>query len=279
MDVKDQPWKEGPRDRPSVYLGGNSGNREVDAGLTWDRVYTASGEPTWTTEKNGWTRDRDCVFTRNQNGNFVDAATGQLASKEQAGAMKPNCAFRPYVRTSNVPKSGLTKEQRAAENAKNWHTPRRYPSQTTQPENVYFYPGDEVTMKFGVREPIAKDASNIELSISANDKSNRRYTGAHTQENWPGKDFAFKRVNSIDQVGGEASKQVDPTKTILTGGGWQSVGVRDKKNHLTPLTRQNGHEVRGSDTSKNYTEVFKFRQGSFSPKGSEYLDITPHRNR
>ncbi len=36
-------YKVGPLDRPSVYLGGSIGGAEVDAGLSWDRVYDAKG--------------------------------------------------------------------------------------------------------------------------------------------------------------------------------------------------------------------------------------------
>jgi hypothetical protein len=36
----------GPLDRPSVYLGGRAANCEVDAGLTWDRVYDREGRAT-----------------------------------------------------------------------------------------------------------------------------------------------------------------------------------------------------------------------------------------
>ena len=39
------PYKAGPLDRPSVYLGGKIGGSEVDAGLSWDRVYDDRGQP------------------------------------------------------------------------------------------------------------------------------------------------------------------------------------------------------------------------------------------
>lgn len=42
----DPEWWEGPLDRPSVYLGVSAEGVEVDAGLTWDRVYDTSGRPT-----------------------------------------------------------------------------------------------------------------------------------------------------------------------------------------------------------------------------------------
>lgn len=37
---------EGPLDRPSVYLGARSKDGNVEAGLTWDRVFDAAGKPT-----------------------------------------------------------------------------------------------------------------------------------------------------------------------------------------------------------------------------------------
>ncbi len=37
-------FRTGPLDRPSIYIGGNSGHRaEMDVGLVWDRVYTEEG--------------------------------------------------------------------------------------------------------------------------------------------------------------------------------------------------------------------------------------------
>lgn len=38
-------YRAGPLDRPSVYLGGTVGGAEVDAGLSWDRVYSSDGQP------------------------------------------------------------------------------------------------------------------------------------------------------------------------------------------------------------------------------------------
>jgi hypothetical protein len=45
------PWgadhfQTGPLDRPSVYLGGHAAGKEIDTGLTWDRVYDVEGRAT-----------------------------------------------------------------------------------------------------------------------------------------------------------------------------------------------------------------------------------------
>jgi hypothetical protein len=55
-------YKTGPLDRPDVYLGLHADGAEVDAGLTWDHVYDASGRDTgefayrvyWRTVGGGW---------------------------------------------------------------------------------------------------------------------------------------------------------------------------------------------------------------------------------
>ena len=62
---------------------------------------------------------------------------------EQIQSLKPNCAFRPYVRTTNVQQSdlkGLNDEQKEARKAKDWHSPQRFPTQKNRPPNVYFFP-------------------------------------------------------------------------------------------------------------------------------------------
>lgn len=281
MNVHGAPWKEGPCDRPSVYLGGNSGKREVDAGLSWDRVYTSDGSPTWTTDANGWTRDPANVFTRDANGHYLNATTGQPPTAEQAALMKPNCAFRPYVRTSNVDESqlkGLSDEQKDAKKAEDWHSPQRYTNQTDRTANVYFYPGDRVNMKFGLRPTTKDDNRNIELTVDTEDGS-RNYSGAYGQKGWPGDTVSFKRVNSIDQVGAEKSKQLSETNTTLKGCRWESVRVQDKTGGSEALTQRNGREVRGRDTEDHYSGVFQFRPGSFDDKGSETVDIYPAENR
>jgi hypothetical protein len=38
-DAPHKEYENGPLDRPSVYLGASSDSGEIDAGLTWDRVY------------------------------------------------------------------------------------------------------------------------------------------------------------------------------------------------------------------------------------------------
>ena len=85
--------------------------------------------------------------------------------------------------------------------------------------------------------------------------------------------MSFKRVNSLDQVGGEKAKQVMKTKTALTGCRWESVSMKDKNGGSVPLTAKNGREIRGSDTAEDYKDIFKFRTGSFNGQGSEYVDI------
>ncbi|MBI5240100.1 MAG: hypothetical protein HY926_06480 [Elusimicrobia bacterium] len=59
------PYWEGPLDRPSVYLGAGAEAAEVDAGLSWDRVFDAQGRP-------------------------------------EAGPLKPSFAFRPFWRTAGT---------------------------------------------------------------------------------------------------------------------------------------------------------------------------------
>ncbi len=58
----EEAYKSGPLDRPDIYLGLHADGAEVDAGLTWDRVYDDTGRDTgkfayriyWRTSKGGW---------------------------------------------------------------------------------------------------------------------------------------------------------------------------------------------------------------------------------
>jgi hypothetical protein len=45
-DAPHKEYENGPLDRPSVYMGVSSDKGQIDAGLTWDRVYDASKKPT-----------------------------------------------------------------------------------------------------------------------------------------------------------------------------------------------------------------------------------------
>ena len=64
-------YRTGSRDRPSVYMGGrSSSNVEIDAGLSWNRVFAfvageSTARATWTTDADASSRTDQYVIVQN----------------------------------------------------------------------------------------------------------------------------------------------------------------------------------------------------------------------
>jgi hypothetical protein len=283
-------------DRPSMYLGGGVNGREVDAGLTWDRVYDDKGNQTFTSDPSGSVNPEahpDQVF-HYEKGKWMDAQEHPAPSGIK---LTPNYAFRPYCRTTNP---GQTQ----------WNTPNPVldSSNKDRPKNAYFYPGEHVNMEFKTIDPAVaandlvvkqvdgndetlKQDCNIRLSISSGDRPNATYDAEFHQQGWPGDTVTpsqvpahpaleFKRVMSIDQNGAEPKPGhpggVSKTDTSLTGGGWDNTNIELKNGKTEALNSKNGTRVHPQDKMiQNYGDVFHFRKGSFDGGGKEYVDITP----
>lgn len=260
-------YKSGPLDRPSVYLGGTSGGREMDVGLTWDRVYDPGGRPTFTDRANGcdgrdpahrFVQDSDQgqPVLRDGSGQVVVRGRDEVAVRLQQ--LQPNFAFRPYWRTS--------------ENGSNeWHN-----AKPGTPENRYYYPGDEITMT--VQQSGAKRGR---LDIRVENGTEPHYTQPFVHDGLGiGRPQSFKRVNSIDQFyveGGERhgneNRTIIPTATEVRNGAWFDVQMLHANGSTSPMVGTRFTEVRGRDTSRSYGQIFGL--GDFNTAGGERIDITP----
>ena len=266
---KPDSYKTGPLDRPSVYFGGRAGNKEMDVGLTWDRVYDRDGLPTFTDKKEG-TDGRSAAhrFTKTQK-NGVDViindfkkvvASGKEEVDKFAKKLKPNFGFRPFWRTTN-------------NNSNQWN---QVP--VGNPGNMYFYPGEKINMS--VKET-GKNKVKLDISLEQG-KINQHFEKTFGQEQFGvGNEQSFKRVNSIDQFKvnkkgqreGLEGEDVLPSNTKAKGGGWSESSVIDSKGNKKPMTGNEFKEVRGGDTAKNYDKLFK--RYNTNPQGGEMIDITP----
>lgn len=255
----------GPLERPSVYLGGRANGHEVDAGLTWDRVYDANGQATYTDRAGCDGRDpaHRFVFGRSGGERIIKDGNGKVVAKGEAEVVAlaqtlvPNFAFRPYWRTTNP-------------GEEDWKQPK-----PGRADNVYFYPGEAITMEVKVLGP-----GQVRLQIDGGSQ----FSVDFQQTGWGGAKtaHAFKRVNAVDQFQvlksgerkGREKQDVLPTRTTAQGAAWRSVEILDRRGEvLTPMTGAKFTEVRGADLAKRYDQVF-VRSG-FTKLGGEKLDILP----
>lgn len=255
----------GPLERPSVYLGGRANGHEVDAGLTWDRVYDGNGQATYTDRAGCDGRDpaHRFVFGKSggeriiKDGNGKVVAKGEAAVSALAQQLVPNFAFRPYWRTTNT-------------GEEDWKQPK-----PGRPDNVYFYPGEAITMEVKLVGP-----GQVRLQI----EGGSQFSVDFHQTGWGGAKtaHAFKRVNAVDQFQvlksgerkGREKQDVLPTATTAKGAEWSSVELLDRRGKvLTPMTGKKFTEVRGADLARRYDQVF-VRSG-FTKAGGEKLDIIP----
>lgn len=137
-------YQTGLLDRPSVYMGGHAAGKEMDVGLTWDRVYDALGRPTYSDSPEGIDgRDPAHRFVRTQSagipvlldGNGAVVAEGTTEVSARMEQLRPNFAFRPFWRTTN-------------EGGNQWNQPRPGAA-----DNLYFSPGEKFAMSVRISGP------------------------------------------------------------------------------------------------------------------------------
>lgn len=262
-------YQTGPLDRPSYYLGGRTGGRESDVGLTWDRVYDAQGRATYTDNESGSDgRAAEHRFVRGSDAGQVALldGTGKVVARgaeaqARLAKLQPNFAFRPYWR--------------AIDGGKNvWDQP-----DVGAPDNFYYYPGEKITMSVQVTGP-RRMRMDIRLEEGA---VQQHFTHSFGQDGAGiGKKQSFKRVISIDQFGitssgarkGREDAGVLKTATKVTGGGFdEAVILRSGGKDPLPMRGKSFIEVRGGDTAKNYNSIFK--RYDLNTRGGERVDITP----
>lgn len=262
-------FRTGPLDRPSIYVGGRGGGREVDAGLVWDRVFDPTGRPTYT-DNTSMTDGRDKshrFYAVNQGGQKVvfDGNDKEIARGDKAlelmKKLRPNFAFRPFWRTINGKENKWTQPEVGAAN------------------NLYFYPGEKMAMSVRTagKNEVRLDIRSLEPDVAQHFEMTMRQEGFGV-----GKKQSFKRVSSIDQFyvtnegerKGRENQNVLPTKTQSLGMHWTEVTLLDSRpNKSRPFTGRRFTEVRGRDTNANYRQIFKV--STVDAAGGEKVDITP----
>ena len=250
-------WQNGPLDRPSVYLGGRASGVDVDAGLTWDRVYHDDGRPTWTDRLTSGS-DEDDPSRR-----FVVEPGGEVVSvlgaprAEGLEGLVENFAFRPFWRSEGA-----------------WHNPP-----VGSEANVYFFREEAVRAQIKASAP-----GQLELTI--NEASGEKgFSTTFAVSGWgTGALQSFKRVSSIDQftvIDGErigletAGLEVIPTSTRIKAMRWTEVRILGLGSALLFHLDCDRPAVTGIDAvfARGYDEVFRlFDQDAL---GGETIDIVP----
>lgn len=262
-------FQTGPLDRPSIYLGGHAGAHEVDAGLSWDRVYDAQGRPTYTDLPRGTDgREPGHIFARTRiagqpailDGTGLVVAEGKDEVEGRMAALRPNFAFRPFWRTTN--------------GGNQWHNPR-----VRDAQNVYFYPGERVSMAVEEAGP-----NRMRLETRGEGRASApAFSRTFRQDGFGrGEPQSFKRVTAIDQFTVDArgrrvgveGRDVLPTRTVAIGCTWEEVylvapgGVKSQA-----VIGDQFVNVRGGDVADRYDEIF--RCSGWDESGAERIDIVP----
>lgn len=254
-------YQNGPLDRPSFYLGGRASGVEVDAGLTWDRVYDEDGRPTWTDElvaaSDGGQRSRRFVVLGD--GSVLDA--DGAPREEGTRGLVENFGFRPFWRAVGV-----------------WANPP-----VGSEDNVYFYPGEGLRMQIK-----AAGVDTLELVINSADDPSKTFFVSFDAPGWGrGEPQLFKRVHSIDQftvfegerVGLEtADLDVLPTDTVLEDATWSTVRVLGTQGAELAVLDCDSPAVVGSDEVLEHGYDTIFLLYDQTPAGGERSVILPPRN-
>ena len=271
-----------PRDRPSLYLGGNSHELECDVGLTWDRIFRSDGLPVYTDKLDGNSQgvpenefhvELDAGTPVLKRGDGVDVVRGRAQVEERVAQLAAAHAYRPYWRAVDSVKGNY------------WNT-----EPVTSSQNLYFYPEQEIRIELRV---VGRQL--MELLVAADTYEFRK---RFEQLKWgPGETTVWKRVNSIDQDGTECrgiSKKivtetgvkfvgmkdgkecgVQPTKTNVKGAVWKSVFLLDRSGAKTPFAC-NVFIERGMDIIPSYNKVFTY-SSPHPVTGAMTVDIDPSR--
>lgn len=251
-------YQNGPLDRPSLYFGGRASNVEVDAGLTWDRVYDAQGRATWTDAPDSGSDGGEPArrFVRHPDGS-VWSATGVARAAGLAG-LRENFAFRPFWRAVGQ-----------------WHNP---PVGST--DNLYLYPGEGFRMQLK-----AVASGQLELAITHDGAGDRSMLVQLAAPGWgTGAAQSWKRVHSIDQftvldgkrVGLETAKlDVIPTHTQLLAMQWTTVDLLKAGGARAGALDCSATVVKGADVvfQNHYADIFRLFEQTES--GAETSDVRP----
>ena len=283
----------GPKDRPSIYMGGNSNGVEVDAGLAWNRVVKSVDnrqQSIWTTAANGSSRTEQFVINpekdaKNQitgykvqdlDGNviargkdFKPNADGSVSIGDKT--LRPNFAFRPFFRSTDKGGNG----------AVGYHDQMKMPDGSMQKilipggrNDVQVYAGE----KFDMKMTAAKNSNKVQLEITSD---YGKYSYSPEVRGFRGGNGAatLKRVDSIDQKGKEKGK-TDPTQTTVSNGAWgaTSIAVGNRRDSFVGAAGTHIKSLEFSEKFANNDNSIFGSQGkgrTTRVDGSEQIYINP----
>lgn len=265
--------KTGPRDRPSIYLGGRSNNIEVDAGMAWNRVFavvpgSTAARATWTTELDGSSRTDQFVIGQRTASEYVvkDLAGNEVAfgSSFQPTAdgsvtiggktLRPNFAFRPFFRSSDrTTNSG-------------YHTI----ATAGGSNDSRYYAADQFNIEL-------KKLSTGEIRLTISGNGEQTVYAATVAGFGSGSAPSYKRVDSIDQKGREG-QTTERTNSTVVRGGWGVTSVLKTSGVNQAFAGSAGFTVKSVEFTQNtYNYLFgPIGEGRATRvDGSEVIYINP----
>lgn len=262
-------YRTGSRDRPSIYMGGRSNNIEVDAGIAWNRVFAivageSTARATWTTDADASSRTDQYVIVqsggqytvKNMQGSVLATATSFAPTANGTViigslTLRPNFAFRPFFRSSDV----------AANSG--YHTI----ATAGGANDSQFYAGETFLMEL-------KKLQSGEIRLTVSGVQQTVYASAVA--GFGSGAATYKRVDSIDQKGREGLA-TEPTNGTVVRGGWGITSVL-KTSGNQPFADTAGLTVKSVEFSQNtYNYLFgPIGQGRATrTDGSEVIYINP----
>lgn len=271
----------GPKDRPSIYMGGNSSEYvngkkqhvEVDAGLAWNRVVkqiNGKEQSTWTTAANGSSRTEQFVINpeKDNNGKTIGYTVAKVEGEKSTvvsrgkdfkpnadgsvtigdKTLRPNFAFRPFFRSTDKGKNG----------AVGYHSRSETGMVPGGKNDVQVYAGE----KFDMKMTSVKGSNRIQVEIS-NDYGKYSYSPEVVGFRGADGKASLKRVDSIDQKGLEKGS-TKATKSRVWDGSWGATSVT-VGGRTVPFTGSAGVRVKSPEFQGN--TVYKNDDHLFSPNG------------
>jgi hypothetical protein len=252
-------YKNGPLDRPSIYLGGKIGGAELDAGLTWDKIHDENpkeGEefafrPFWRNTENG-----------------ID---------------EPTEWHNPPVKSKNKTTNSC---------------PEKKIEPNCSEKNTYFYPKDNIVMKIEELPIKGNQSKSMMKMVIKSQNGNKCFSVCFPQKKNPkAKGNTWKRVNSIDQftlgpcyknidrkgfnkncrVGNE-NKTVLRTKALSLETHWQEVNILNSKGNYPLVPDKDAKITVGKEFCDKFTGLKKrdhFRDSTIDTKGGQVISIFP----
>ena len=292
--------KEGPMDRPSMYLGshasavinGQKVEAEADIGMGWNRRFDKAGNPTFVApavQNSGERPTPAQIYTKDAAGKFRNQMGDEYQGKDP---LQPHFCWKPFARThepvlgangSPVMKNGQVKMD-------NHYTPIA----AKENQDAYFYSGEKMSMSVGRNQ--GDPATAVSFTVKGEGKEPLKATIASNVLGRPDALVSEKRVTSIDQftvfngsnhrrpgelkpgermsVESETTQQVLPTGSTLEGAKWHSVTVNQVGNKSVPMTGRTFVHSRLKDSAP-VDEDKTFERGGYNASGGETVDIHP----